>query len=140
MRIAAILFLFIALTFSVGCGMSGPGIARVQAPPPQGEPQPARVEGIHPDKSWVNPYPQQEAAHKPHMSVDISERKLGERPMSKDLTVDGEGRPLQGAEARQELRRQARMAEWKARMGLQSSKPSADGEKPKAKPAPKAGS
>lgn len=140
MRIVALLFTIAALIFSVGCGMSGPGIARVQGAPPQGYIEPARVDGVHPDKSWVNPHPQHNAAIKPHLSEDISERKLGEKPMSKDLTVDSEGRPLQGAEARQELRRQARMAEWKARMGLQSSKPAADGEKPKAKPSAKTGS
>lgn len=137
MRIASIVCILLALVFSVGCGMSGPGIARVQGAPPAGAVEPARVEGIHPDKSWVNPYPQHNAALKPHLSEDISERKLGEKPMSKDLTVDSEGRELQGAEARQEARRQARNAEWKARMGLQSSKPAAKGEKPKPKPTPK---
>ena len=140
MRIVALLFTIAALIFSVGCGMSGPGIARVQGAPPQGYIEPARVDGVHPDKSWVKPHPQHNAAIKPHLSEDISERKLGEKPMSKDLTVDSEVRQLQGAEARQEVRRQARMAEWKARMGMQSSKPAADGEKPKTKPVPKTGS
>ena len=140
MRLVSIACILHSLIFRVACGMSGPGIARVQGAPPQGYVEPARVDGVHPDKSWVTPHPKHNAGVKPHLSEDISERKLGEKPLSKDLTVDSQGRPLKGAEARQELRRQARMAEWKARMGLESSKPTADGEKPKTKPTPKAGS
>lgn len=120
--ILALLCLFPAL-YGVGCGMSGPGIARVQAPPPEGQRSPSNVPGIYPDKSWVNPYPGQVDPNKPHLSVDISERKLGERAISRDLTVDSEGRELTGAEARQEKRRQARQAELKQRMGLGNSKP-----------------
>ncbi len=131
MRIASIACILLTLIFSVGCGMSGPGIARVQGAPPSGAVEPAKIPGVQPDKSWVNPYPQHNAALKPHLSEDISERKLGEKPLSKDLTVDAEGRELQGAEARQEARRQARLTEWRLRMGLGSSKPAADGEKPK---------
>jgi hypothetical protein len=131
MRIASIAAILLTLVFSVGCGMSGPGIARVQGAPPAGQVDPPHIDGVTPDKSWVSPYPQHNAALAPHLSEDISKRKLGEKPLSKDMTVDSEGHQLQGAEARQEERRQARITEWRQRMGLQSSKPHAVGEKPK---------
>jgi hypothetical protein len=51
MRIVALLFTIAALIFSVGCGMSGPGIARVQGAPPQGYVEPARIDGVHPTKA-----------------------------------------------------------------------------------------
>ena len=136
MRWTFFALVFVALIHCVGCGMSGPGIGRVQGPPASDQPPPPNIWGFTADKSWVSPYPTNVDRNKPHLSEDISERKLGEKPLSKDLTVDSEGRTLHGAEARQEERRLARRPELNRRSGLQSSKPTADSPK-NAKPAAK---
>jgi hypothetical protein len=110
--------------------MSGPGIARVQAPTPQGTPQHKHVDGFYADKSWVTPPEASNAALKPHLSEDISERKLGEKPLSRDMTVDSEGRRLEGAAARQEMRRRERVNAWRRAQGLPPLKEAVEEQKP----------
>ncbi|MBX3459420.1 MAG: hypothetical protein KF696_05535 [Planctomycetes bacterium] len=93
--------------------MAAPGVASLVAPPDR----PTTY-----DNSWVNkpPNPLDDPNHEQHLSVDISERQLGEV-----WWIDEDGNRIKrvpGYEKRQAERRAARQAEMKKRMGITNIK------------------
>ncbi|MEE9312032.1 MAG: hypothetical protein V3V10_06415 [Planctomycetota bacterium] len=113
-RIILFSALFVLLA---GCSMAGPGIAQVGSAPTAGN-----VEQTTYNSQWVN---QEDSAihdleNTQHMSVDISNHKLGIRNRA-DRT-DGEGEITRGYvpawKKRQNARKAARKAERKSKGGI----------------------
>jgi hypothetical protein len=113
--------LMLLSVFVAGCNMSAPGVARVGAPLPAGEQANTTY-----NSDWVNRGPADSVNGlngEQHMSVDISERKLGTRyHMDEEARIGADGvRYNEPAhEKRQRERQEARRAVWRERMGFKT--------------------
>ena len=105
-------------TLVAGCGMAGPGVARVMPAPEAGIDHKTTY-----DSRWVTPR-EPDAINslnqQKDLSVDISERKLGVRYLDEDSKIGDKTVPAH--EKRQRDREDARRKAWQARMGLKTIK------------------
>lgn len=116
-KFALIPLLVLILALIAGCSMAAPGVASISAPPPPGGRKTTY------DNSWVNqpPNPTDNLPENQHMSVDISERELGD-PWWIDEDGNKKPRRKPGYEERQEKRQAERRAVIKERMGIKTMK------------------
>jgi hypothetical protein len=103
---------------AAGCGMSGPGVARVMPAPAPGVEHKTTY-----DSRWVTPR-EPDAINtlnqQKDLSADISDRKLGVRYLDEDSKIGDKTVPAW--EKRQHDREEARRKAWQARMGLKNVK------------------
>jgi hypothetical protein len=113
LRLSVLVLAFICLA---GCNMSGPGVARVGAPPAAGAPVNTSY-----NSDWVNrgePDPIHSIDRHGELSVDIQNRELGVRYFDENSQIGDAHEPahLKRQRERQEARRNA----WRERMGLKN--------------------